>query len=329
MAGWLEGRGFVGERLEAQNSEERLVELLFDNLLVRPGPGLVPVPEDPRHRRERLGGVVPPGPIFGQAMLQVVVGEEVPVLEVVAREGRGVEDALQLGELVDGVLASPRQTAQGAAVGRRRPAPVDGDDPRDRLPPGCGSGPPALGLGLVDQHELERLEVRREDQEVIDRFVAQRPNELGTQLRRQGLRLDENDLKVRPADLRVLGEELDHLDRIGGAVGEAGPCGRQRLAAIRLVPQPSEEGHQGVGGGQPTDVLVGQVDVGGVRHVSALRLSRRCVTRSNVRFSITDPLGPAEPYDHTPRSKLGASSASPKPGLVTFPAYGTGRTGLG
>ena len=72
--------------------------------------------------------------------------------------------------------------------------------------------PLLLPLPLVEEHELQRVEVGGQDEQVVEVASAQDTHEVVADLGGQRLRLGEDDPKEL---LRVFGEQLDPLDGAG------------------------------------------------------------------------------------------------------------------
>ena len=127
VVGLRSGRlaGPVDRGLEAELLEERFEQLVPQRVLVLAVPASLGVPQEITDEGEHLRRVVPPGRVFPQAITQEVVGEEAPVLEVFAGVGGGIEDAAELVELLQGVLAGPGEAPQDPQFERRRVPAVD------------------------------------------------------------------------------------------------------------------------------------------------------------------------------------------------------------
>ena len=198
---------------------------LRSDVLVLAAPARLGVPQEVPDEGEHPGGVVPPGRVFPQAVPQEVVGEQAPVLEVFAGVGGGVEDAAELVELLQGVLAGPGEPPQGAQVQPGRAAAVDAD--RSWARPGCvrpPAGPFCSCLRLSRKHELQGVEVGGQDQQVVEVALAQDPDQVVADLGRQRLRLGEDD----PEELLlVLGQQLDLLDGAGRFARQPDRLGRE------------------------------------------------------------------------------------------------------
>ena len=216
------GRLTVG--LEAELLEERFEQLLAKRVLVLAAPASLGVSKEITDEGEHLRGIVPPGRVFSQPIPQEVVGEQAPVLEVFAGVGGGIEDAAELVELLQGVLAGPGEPPQRPQVKPGRPAAVDADRLGNDLDAFAAGRPLLLALPLVEEHELQGVEVGGQDQQVVEVALAQDPHEIVADLGRERLRLGEDDPKEL---LRVLGQQLDLLDGAGRFARQADRLRRQ------------------------------------------------------------------------------------------------------
>ena len=257
--------GPVDRGLEAEFLEERFEQLVPQRVLVLAAPASLGVPQKIADEGEHLGGVVPPGRVFAQAIPQEIVGEQAPVLEVFAGVGGGIEHAAELVELLQGILAGPGESPQGPQVQPGGAAAVDADRLGHDLDALAASRPFLLSFPLVEEHELQRVEVRSQDQHVVDVALAQDAHEVVADLGRQRLRLGEDD----PQELLgVFGKKLDPLDGTGRFAGKPHGLGRQSGPVGGVVPELRQERRDCVRRGKLGDFLGRQIKVRGRNHAA-------------------------------------------------------------
>ena len=193
-----------------------------------------------------------------------MVGEEATILEILARVGGGVEDAPELVELVEGVLTGPGESAQRPEVQAGGIATIDADRLGDDLNTLAASRPPSVLLAFIEEDELQRLEVRGQDQQVVLVALTEGSHQFVANLGCQRLRLGKDDPEEA---IFVLRKQLDTLQRVRRFPGQPNRLGSEDGPPVRLVAELMEEGHQSVGRRQVGDVPWDQVEVGCPGHV--------------------------------------------------------------
>lgn len=248
--------GLVHLGLEAEQSEERLIQMAaggFLSLVQQAGGSVAELRLDPL---EGVGGILAPGRVFAEPREQEVVCEESPVAEIVLAEGRRLEDAAELVELLDAVARRPGEAADGPeGLGAGRLA-RDGQAPRHDLHPMGLDRAAGVAPELVEQHELQHVEIGGEDQQVIDVSPPQHAGQIVPALGREGAQVDEQNAEKA---FGVFREHFDRLDRRGGLSGQPNGFRREGLAAAGVVAQRRQESRQGIGRGQPLEILRSQV----------------------------------------------------------------------
>ena len=170
-----------------------------------------------------------------------------------------------------------------------------------------------LAFPLVEEHELQRVEVGSQDQQVVEVALAEDAHEVVADLGRQRFRLGEHDSKEL---LGVFGEKLDPLDGAGRFARQPDRLRRQERAVGGVVPELRQERRDGVRRGKLGHVLGGQVEIGRVRHrryssasdhgSQPPRLQARPVIHGN--FSTTSGF-----ISHQAESKASYASVRPRP----------------
>jgi hypothetical protein len=231
-------RHLVDLRLESQQLEQRLVQLLADDLLPFAQP---PLPGVLHHRLDPLegrGGVVSPGRVFAQAGDEEVVGEQRPVAEILLAESGCFKHAAELVELLQAVAAGPSEPADRTQFFGAHGLAIHGQSERHRLEPPDLLQVAAIAPPLGQQHELQGVKVRGQDQEVFDVGPPQHAGQVVAALGRERPELYEDDAQIA---VGIFGEHFQRLDRRRGLPRQADRLGSERLAAAGVVSQTGKE----------------------------------------------------------------------------------------
>ena len=149
---------------EAKQLEQRLIELVADNLLALAKPSLPGILHEGFDPLEYLRGIILPGRVFPQTAHEEVVGKQRPVAEVVFAEGGRLKNAAELVELFQSIAASPRESADRPQFLGSNRFTGNCQTQRDNLDTMYVTRAAHFPAPLVEQDELDLVEVGCEDQ---------------------------------------------------------------------------------------------------------------------------------------------------------------------
>ncbi len=164
--------------------------------------------------------------------------------------------------MLKAVTARPREAADGPNLQPVGCAAVDRDAQRHDLHPFDWACRAALFDALVEPDEFQRIEVRRQDQQMIDVGSAEQSGQVIAAFGRERFELDEDNPQET---LGIFREQFDRFDRGRRVASQPDRLRCERFARARVVAQAREERRDGIGRGQAGDVFLGEIDVGGAR----------------------------------------------------------------